>query len=73
MKNLFLLLILILVSSFAPDLVEPFKITIPMVIAFVIGVVELVARLVPTVGSWAPLAIIINVLKWLSDYFNRKK
>ena len=73
MKYLFILLSFILFSSFAPEASEPFEITIPIITGFVVGVIELVARLVPTVGNWAPLAIIINALKWLSDYLNRKK
>lgn len=51
---------------------EPFKITWQMVVAIVAGVYEVIARVVPTVGNWSITGKIIEALKWLSDFLNRK-
>jgi hypothetical protein len=51
----------------------PFKLSIGFVLAIVVGIYELVARLVPTVSNWSLIGKIIDILKWLSEFFNRKK
>jgi hypothetical protein len=51
----------------------PFKITISMVLGFIVGLYELVVRLIPSVGNYSLVNKIIDILKWLSDFFNRKK
>jgi hypothetical protein len=46
---------------------------IGIIVAVIIGVYDVLARLIPTVGNWSIIAKIIDILKWLSDYFNRTK
>lgn len=46
---------------------------IGVIVAIVIGVYDVLVRIIPTVGNWSVIAKIIDILKWLSDYFNRKK
>ena len=42
-------------------------------IAIIIGIYEVIARLIPTVGNISLIAKIIALLKWLSDNLNRTK
>lgn len=49
-----------------------FKITWQMVVAIVAGCYEVIARVIPTVGNWSLTGKIIEALKWLSDFLNRK-
>jgi len=51
----------------------PFKITISMVLGLIVGLYELVVRLIPTAGNYSLINKIIDILKWLSDFLNRKK
>jgi hypothetical protein len=46
----------------------PFK----LIILFIVGLYELVVRLIPSIGSWSLLALIIKILKYISDYLQRK-
>lgn len=46
---------------------------IGVIVAIVIGIYDVLVRIIPTVGNWSVIAKIIDILKWLSDYFNRKK
>jgi len=43
-----------------------------LIIAIIIGIYEVLARLIPTVGSISLLAVIIDLLKWLSDRLDKK-
>jgi hypothetical protein len=70
---IFFLLLSLLFCSFTDPAVEPFKITLPLVLSFVVGIYEVVIRLVPTAGQYAVIGKIIDILKWLSDFLNRKK
>ena len=73
MKILLLLSLLIFLCAFDPTSVEPIKITIPLILALIVGFYEVIVRLVPTVGQWGLIGKIIDILKWLSDFLNRKK
>ena len=44
-----------------------------LVIAILVGIYELLVRLIPTVGNKSLLKIIIDLLKWLSDNLNITK
>ncbi len=45
-----------------------------IVLAIVLGIYEVLARVIPTVGTWSILGKIIALLKWISDNLdNRKK
>lgn len=39
----------------------------------VLGIYEVIIRLIPTVSSWSVLGLIIKILKVLSDYLDVKK
>lgn len=73
MKNILLLLAFVLFCSFAPAEPEPFKVTWYLVIAFVVGIYEVIVRLVPTIGQNGVVGKIIEILNWLSNFLNRKK
>lgn len=44
-----------------------------IIVAVLIGIIEVVARVVPSVGMWAPLGMIIKVLNFISELLNKKK
>lgn len=54
-------------------MIEWFTANWQIIVAVVIGVYEVVARIIPTVGDWSILAKIIALLKWLSDSTNNIK
>ena len=72
MKSIVFLMLLLLLSSFAPEAVEPFKLSLSLVLAFLVGLWELVIRLIPTAGQYGVIGKIIEVLAWLSNFLNRK-
>lgn len=51
----------------------PAKISISFILALLVGLYELAVRLVPTVGNYSLVNKIIDILKWLSEFLNRKK
>lgn len=73
MRNFILVLLFILVCSFQPVAAEPFKLTLSMVLAFIVGLYEVVIRIVPTAGQYGIIGKIIEVLAWLSNFLNVKK
>lgn len=73
MKTVLFLLLLILSVSFTAVDTEPLSLTLPLILALVAGIYEVVIRLIPTVGQYALIGKIIDILKWLSDFLNRKK
>jgi hypothetical protein len=44
-----------------------------LLIAVVVGIYEVVVRIIPTVGDITILGKIIAFLKWISDNLNRRK
>lgn len=46
---------------------------IMQVIGIILGIYELLSRVIPSVKDWSILGNIIKFLRWLSDYLNRKK
>lgn len=44
-----------------------------LIVAIIIGVYEVIARLIPTVGDWSILSKIIALLRWISDGLNNRK
>jgi len=44
-----------------------------IVIAIIVGLYEVIVRIIPTVGNKSLLKIIIDLLKWLSDHLNISK
>lgn len=73
MKYLLFLLCFILFSGFAPEASEPIKITLPIILALIVGIWEVVIRIIPTLGQWGFIGKIIEILAWISNFLNRKK
>lgn len=73
MKTFLVLLISLLLMSFAPAEGEPVKFTLPMILAMIVGFWEVIIRIIPTVGQWGVVGKIIEILAWLSNFLNRKK
>lgn len=44
-----------------------------IIVAVIIGVYEVIARIIPTVNDWTVLGKIILFLRWLSDNLNNLK
>ena len=44
-----------------------------LIIAFIVGLWELITRLIPTVTNYSFIGKIIEILKWISDFLNREK
>lgn len=47
--------------------------TIAQYVALIIGLIELVVRIIPTVGMYAPIGIILKVLNAVSEFLNNSK
>jgi uncharacterized membrane protein len=73
MKTIFFLLALILLSSFAPQENEGFKLTLPFILAILASCYEVVSRLIPTSKVWSIVGKLLEVLTWLSKLLDRKK
>ncbi len=53
---------------------EPIHITWQLVVAILFGLYDVIVRLIPSIPikySW--IAKIIDILKWVSEFLNRKK
>jgi uncharacterized membrane-anchored protein YhcB (DUF1043 family) len=46
---------------------------VALIVGIITGVYELIARLIPTVGNYSLLHLIIELLKWISDHLNISK
>jgi len=44
-----------------------------IIIALIIGVYEVITRVIPSVSNYSLIAKVIDILKFISDYFNKKK
>lgn len=44
-----------------------------IIVAVIIGVYEVIARVIPTISDWTILGKIIALLRWLSDNLNNLK
>lgn len=64
---------LILLCSFTPDQVAPVKLTWYIILLLIIGLYEVVVRIIPAVARFSLIALIIDILKLISDYLKRKK
>jgi hypothetical protein len=62
-----------LLPSFMQVEPTPLHITWQLIVAFIAGIYEVVVRLIPTVANLSWIAKIIDILKWISDFLNRKK
>jgi hypothetical protein len=46
---------------------------IKTIILAIVGVYEVLARLIPSINDWTVLGNIFKFLKWISDYLNNLK
>lgn len=49
------------------------KLSFQLIIALLAGIYEVVIRVIPTVNNYSFIGKIIDILKWLSEFLNRKK
>jgi hypothetical protein len=73
MKIVVLYFLLLTLSSFALNAMEPIHVTIPLVLAILTGIWEVIGRLIPSLGQITAIGKIIEILNWLSNFLNRKK
>lgn len=73
MKTIFFLLVVLLLSSFAPVDPVTIKLTFVTIMAILTGVWEIVGRAIPSLGQITVIGKIIEVLNWLSNFLNHKK
>lgn len=73
MKQLLFFCLLILLSGFSAGTADPIHITWYVVLLLIIGLYEVVVRIIPAVARFSLLALIIDILKLVSDYLKRKK
>lgn len=77
-KLVFVLMLLVLsAATFAAD-GDPEKPNflhgiLPLVVAILAGVYEVIVRVIPSVGNLSWIAKILDILVWISDFLNRKK
>jgi hypothetical protein len=62
----------IILSAFMQD-AEPVKLSWKIILPIVLGIYEVIARLIPTVNDWSPLSWIIRLVNMLNEFLNRKK
>jgi len=67
------IILFMVLTSFSQAEPEPVKISVSLILAFLVGIYEVVARLIPTIKNYSLIAKIINILVWVSDFLNRKK
>jgi hypothetical protein len=48
-------------------------ISVSVIVALLVGIYEVVVRVLPTVANYSLLGKVIDLLKWLSEFLNRKK
>jgi len=84
MKTLLFFCLLILLAAFTAGTAGPVQpllqlqpdsihITWQLIVAIIAGTYEVIVRSIPTVANYSIIAKIIEGLKWVSDFFNRKK
>jgi hypothetical protein len=47
--------------------------SLKIIVALLVGIYEVVIRVIPTVANYSLIGKIIDILKWLSEFLNRKK
>jgi hypothetical protein len=73
MKWFLSFMMLMLLCSFGAADAAPIELDWHVVIALLAGIYEVVIRLIPTVGNYSAIGKVIEILKWLSDFFNKKR
>lgn len=52
---------------------EGFKFSIEFIIALIMGIYELLVRLIPTYKHWSVIGKILEILLWISKFLNVEK
>lgn len=65
--------IVLLVILSSCDKIQDVYTNVSIGIAVIIGIIEVLARVIPTVGMWAPLGVILKVLNFVSEFLNSEK
>lgn len=52
---------------------ESFKFTLPVIMAILTGIYEVLARIIPTKKVWSIVGKVLEVLNFLSNTLDRKK
>jgi hypothetical protein len=73
MKTFILLIVFLLLTSFMQVDPEPIKFTWHTIVAILVGLYEVIIRIIPTIGNYSLLGKIVDIIKWVSDFLNRKK
>jgi hypothetical protein len=73
MRYILFLFCLLLFGSFASASADPILFDWHVVVALLAGIYEVVVRLIPTVGNYSAIGKVIEILKWLSDFLNKRK
>jgi hypothetical protein len=73
MKNLFFLLGLLLLCSFAPVDTPSAPLSAGLILAILTGIWEVIGRLIPSVGQITVIGKILEILTWISNFLNNKK
>lgn len=73
MKSILVIFAFFLLSSLVSF--DPLEITwtISLIVAIIVGVYELLARLIPSFGNWTFIGRVIDILKIVSDYLDKRK
>lgn len=72
-KYLLFLFAFLLFSSFALADPDPEVKIFPLAVAIIVGVWEVVSRVIPSVSKWGVIGKVIDILAWVSNYLDRKK
>lgn len=76
---IFLAVILLVVCSFLIDRqtifdsIDSTTLSWKLIVALILGLYDVIARLIPTVNDWSWLSWIIKLISFLNDFLNRKK
>ena len=70
---LYIVLLISLLTGWLFQDPEPVKITWHVVVLLLAGIYEVVARIIPTIGNYSWLAKLIDILKLISDFLNKRK
>jgi len=73
MKNLFILLLLVVICTAGTADTGPVQLSLSIILAIIAGCYEVISRLIPTSACWSIIGKVLEVLIWLSKLFDRKK
>ena len=66
------LVVFFVLCAFAQE-PEPVKLSWKIILPIILGIYEVISRLIPTVNDWSPLSWIIRLINMLNEFLNRKK